>query len=156
LTDEQKPADKRIAALAGAGIPLRAIAESTGISLAGVQYVVKEKVSKNVDGLGDVYREFRMEMMPVIHRLVAKTLLRIDRRLDANKTDTRDLIAILKELSPMSGLTSQNDDSEKTTQVARVDLSKPENIRALKLAAAMERTRALEDKTQVEAILEGK
>lgn len=139
--------DRRIAALSGAGIPLSEVARVTGTTDRSVQYVMREKIERNVDGLGDIYREFKREMMPTIHRLVAKTLYKLDKRLDSNRLDAKELIAVLKEVAPMAGLLDTSDgDTLKTTAIARLDLSKPENIRALKEAASLERSKSEEAK----------
>lgn len=148
--------NRKIAALSGAGIPLAEVARAIGTTDPVVQYVMREKVEKNIDGLGDIHRDFKREMMPVIHRLVAKTLLKLDRKLDGNRADVKELISVLKEVAPMAGLLEPSDgDTRTTTAVTRLDLSKPENIRALKQAAILERSKSEEAKKSLPEASDG-
>jgi hypothetical protein len=127
------------AGLAGAGLSLRQVAGVTGISIAGVRTIVNEKVPSNVDGLGDIYAEFRNTTRPIIQSILLKTLSRIDRELDGKKVSLRDLVTIFRGMSGAVGVKEAPTETRSSTEIRRVDLSKPELVKALREALHTER-----------------
>jgi hypothetical protein len=139
--------EMKIAALAGAGVSLKEVAAQTGSSLSSVKLLMAEKVEKNIDGLGDIYQDFRRQIGPIIEALITKTLRRLNEKLDAKGVQIRDLVSVYRELAPAAGMDGHNNSQETRTRIARVDLSNPEMVKALRGALAVERVEVEKEKT---------
>lgn len=133
--------DYQIAAMAGSGIPLTDIASVTGMEVAGVKVTLEEKVTTNLNGLGEVYAQFRDEVRPAIRALFLKALHKMDRKLDRRNFDYKDGINLIRELALIACVTpsAYEETTRQKVETRRVDLSNPENVRAMAKALMQER-----------------
>ena len=140
MNPKQLTKDLKIAALGGAGLPLAAVAREAGVSKGHAQYTLETKVATNKNGLGDVYEQFREEMRPILQDIVRLALGKMLVKIQSSRVELKDLVSVYNILSGHAGLTSDDGSSTVTrTQTARVNLSNPENIKALREALSVER-----------------